>query len=47
MEASPVPFVFSCTSGHCHICGDNLCFRKRGLKNRKNENGALTCEEKN
>lgn len=32
--------IFDRTQGHCHFCGDPLMFGKRGLKGRKNENGA-------
>ena len=40
MTKESLKHIFSLTSGHCHFCGDRLMFGKRGLKNRKNENGA-------
>lgn len=40
MATNTLRVIFSRTSGHCHFCGDKLMFGKRGLKNRKNENGA-------
>jgi 5-methylcytosine-specific restriction endonuclease McrA len=40
MTNNTLNLIFSRTSGHCHFCGDPLIFGKRGLKHRKNENGA-------
>ncbi len=40
MTTATLRVIFSRTAGHCHFCGDPLIFGKRGLKHRKNENGA-------
>jgi 5-methylcytosine-specific restriction endonuclease McrA len=40
MTAATFKLIFSRTNGHCHFCGDKLIFGKRGLKRRKNEDGA-------